>query len=467
MKDKSYHYDLIIIGAGAAGMAAAVAASEKGLKRILLVDRNKNLGGILQQCIHDGFGLHILKRSLTGPEYANYWREKIISQNINLSLGTTIISIDYDKKPFVLSYLNEKDGYSTYLADSLILATGCIEKTLGQMRIPGSRPAGVYTAGTVQYMMNICNFLPGKTAVILGSGDIGLIMARRLTLEGVEVKLILGQKASGLARNYVQCVQDFDIPIIFGYTLLSTHGFERLKGVSIAPIDRDGNCNVEEKKYIPCDTLLIATGLLPESDLWRQSNKNVSKIGGIPVDSNSMTCVPGVFACGNVTEIYDLVDKASLAGKIAGISACNYLGESGNVTAENYQTVFNKEEPKYEAINSLHKNEIICIMCPKSCVIQMGRTISGYGCERGRETAIAEMTMPKRVLTTTMKVIGGKETLISVRSEKPVDKTILCKAVMECNKFACQAPVDCGQVVVRNVAGSGVNMIASGMVESQ
>ena len=212
---KQYYYDLIVIGAGAAGMASAVAAAQKGVKSILIVDRNQDLGGILQQCIHDGFGIHLLNKSLTGPEYAEYWKHKIKSFPITVLINASVLEIDYKNKPFKLQILNCNEGKRQYIADAIILATGCFEKTVGHMKIPGSRPAGIYTAGTVQYMLNIKNMSPGKTTVILGSGDIGLIMARRLTLEGIKVKLILGEKASGLARNHVQCVQDFNIPIYF------------------------------------------------------------------------------------------------------------------------------------------------------------------------------------------------------------------------------------------------------------
>lgn len=460
------HYKLAIVGAGAAGMAAAVAAAEKGLSDIIILDRNRNPGGILRQCIHDGFGMYLLGESKTGPEYAEYWGNKIISNNIKTSMETEVLDIDYSRKPYKLTFLNRKEGQGVLTADSIILATGCYEKTLGQMRIPGSRPAGIYTAGSSQYMVNIQNLKPGKSVVILGSGDIGLIMARRLTLEGIKIKMILGVKASGLARNYIQCVQDFNLPIRFEYTVLSTHGYGRLKGVTIAPVDDKGQSILDKKEYIPCDTLLIAAGLIPEDKLWIAS-------GGISVDIAGRTSIPGIFACGNVTRIYDLADKVSLAGKAAGIAACEYLinntGTSQDLSFLQGDSLFNKNEPAYEAIASLKDNEMLCTMCPKGCklLIEMSGekvNVTGNGCTNGAIAAAQEKTLPKRIFTTTVKVSGSKEILVPVRSERPMPRNLFLKVVKECSKITCKTPVSCGQVIIENVLDSGVNIIASGSV---
>ncbi|SHJ54613.1 FAD-dependent oxidoreductase [Parasporobacterium paucivorans] len=469
------HYELVIVGAGAAGMAAAVSAGKKGIKKILIVDRNEHSGGILRQCIHDGFGLHLLQVSMTGPEYAEYWQAKMGGCGAEISLSTTILDIDYEKKPYRLTFLNEEYGYGVCEADAIILACGCRERTLGQMRIPGSRPAGVYTAGTAQYMMNVRNLLPGRTAVILGSGDIGLIMARRFTLEGIKVRLILGEAASGLARNHIQCVKDFGIPIRFGYTVLSIHGYRRLKGVTIAPLDAGGMPRIEEKEYIQCDTLLVAAGLIPETELWSLPDNPLSEVGGILTDAEGRTSQPGVFACGNVTKIFDLVDKVSLAGEKAGIAAYDYLYARNKNPAPNHKNdaFFERREPTYEALAALGENEMICTRCPRGCILHIakhtgngrGYDVSGEGCKKGMEAALEELTMPKRILTTTVKVEEGRSILIPVRSENPVPKGLLRAAVKECNRCILKAPVSRGQVVLGNVAGSGVDMIASGTVE--
>ncbi len=473
------HFELIVIGAGPAGMAAAWSAGEAGVQKILVVDRNAHPGGILPQCIHDGFGLYLHEKSVSGPEYAEIWREKLSQQAIDIVSSTTITLIDYNQRPFVLSYTSKHWGAGTFTADAIVLATGCREKTLGQMKIPGSRPAGIYTAGAAQYMMNMQNYLPGKSAVILGSGDIGLIMARRLTLEGVQVKLILGEKASGLARNYVQCVADFQLPIRFGYTLLSTHGYQRLTGVTIAPVDETGKAIISQKQYIRCDTLLLATGLIPEAELWNQGQPEhdrheLTKQHGIAVNQDGATAVEGVFACGNVTQIYDLVDTVTVASMRTGLAAAQWITAqkgNSNVSEEKILSLkeqlpsFSVNELKYEKIADVADDQLVCIVCPRGCRLQISDQngeapiVSGYQCDKGKEYGLQEATEPKRILTTTVKINSADRPVIAVRSTAPIAKNRLRDAVKQINRITLEAPITLGQVICRNIVESGADMI--------
>lgn len=468
------HYDLVIIGGGPAGMAAAASAAEQGLTKILLLDRNQALGGVLSQCIHDGFGLYLYQQSLTGPEYAARWAQSLNLTAIKIKTGSTALSVT-GGQPFQIRFLNSLDGLSTVTALSVIFATGCRERPLGKMRIPGSRPAGIYTAGTAQYMMNVQNILPGKSVVILGSGDIGLIMARRLTLEGVKVKLILGQEASGLLRNHVQCVQDFNIPILFGHTLLATHGYKRLKGVTIAPVDAQGLPDISQKRYIHCDTLLVATGLIPETELWRATGGALDNNHGIMIDADGRTAIPGLFACGNVTRVYDVADMVSQAGLKAGQTAAAWvLSQQGRKTAANKSplTTIEITEPRYNENTALAPDELVCILCPKGCRMQWRKKanepeITGYGCRQGRDYALKELEQPLRTLTTTVKINGGAQPLLPVRSAAPLPKARLMQAMAQINSLSITSPIAPGSVVAEDLADTGVALITTASLPEQ
>jgi CxxC motif-containing protein/NADPH-dependent 2,4-dienoyl-CoA reductase/sulfur reductase-like enzyme len=464
------HYELVVIGAGPAGMAAASAAHACGLKSILVLDRNDYVGGILPQCIHDGFGLYLYKKSFTGPEYAALWKEKLFKKGIEVHTSATVLKVEYNKQ-LTLFYLGKELGSGIVTADSIVFAMGCRERSLGQMRIPGSRPAGIYTAGTAQYMMNIQNYLPGKSVVILGSGDIGLIMARRMTLEGANIKLILGERASGLVRNHVQCVKDFDIPVLYGWTLLSTHGYKRLKGVTIAPIDENGNKISEQKKYIPCDTLLVAAGLIPETELWKGAHIALDENKGIRVTETGETDIPGVFACGNVVRIYDVVDMVSLSGERAGMAAAKWvIGQNhGQFTIPNElskaQTI-RINEPRGIGSHETCPDEIICILCPTGCRMRISGKekeiqVSGYSCEKGKKYAVEELTMPMRTLTTTVLIKGGVRPLLPVRTDHPIPQKMMGQIIERCRGIKVTAPVSIGEIIEENVANSGACLIAS------
>ena len=320
--------DLVIIGGGPAGMSAAVAAYEQGVSDILILERDAKLGGILQQCIHNGFGLHKFGEELSGPEYAWKYEKQIKDFGIPVKLNTMVLDITEDK---IITATNSEDGVFQIKAKSIILAMGCRERSKGALNIAGDRPAGIFSAGVAQKFVNMKGYLPGKEVVILGSGDIGLIMARRMTLEGAKVKAVceLMPYSNGLARNIEQCLNDFDIPLKLSHTVVEIHGKERLSGVTIAKVDENRKPIDSTKEFIPCDTLLLSVGLIPENELSKSAGVELDKItSGAVVDQDRQTSIPGIFACGNVLHVHDLVDFVSQEAEIAGFSAAKYINSS-------------------------------------------------------------------------------------------------------------------------------------------
>ncbi len=323
MKERS----LVIIGGGPAGLAAAVAAYDAGERDILILERENELGGILNQCIHNGFGLHRFKEELTGPEYADRYVQEVLKRKIEFRLQTMVLCVTSDR---IIDYVNEIEGYTKIKAGAIILACGCRERPRGAINIAGSRPAGIFTAGTAQRLVNIDGYLPGKEVVILGSGDIGLIMARRMTYEGAKVKAVveLMPYSSGLNRNIVQCLEDYDIPLLFSHTVIDIKGQDRVTGVVVAEVDSSLRPKPETAKEYSCDTLLLSVGLIPENELARNAEVELSPVtGGAVVDENMMTSVEGIFAAGNVLHVHDLVDYVSEESAHAARSAVEYLNE--------------------------------------------------------------------------------------------------------------------------------------------
>lgn len=318
-------YDVVIVGGGPAGLAAAASAKKQGIDSILILERDKELGGILNQCIHNGFGLHTFKEELTGPEYAGRFIDQVMELGIEYKLGTMVMDITSDKKVIAM---NREDGMFEIQAKSVILCMGCRERSRGALNIPGFRPAGVFSAGTAQRLVNMEGYMPGKKVVILGSGDIGLIMARRMTLEGAKVQVVaeLMPYSGGLKRNIVQCLNDFDIPLKLSHTVVDIRGKERLEGVTIAQVDDKMKPIPGTEEDYECDTLLLSVGLIPENELSRNAGVEMDPVTSGPVVNESLeTNIPGVFAAGNVLHVHDLVDYVSEEATKAGIAAAKFV----------------------------------------------------------------------------------------------------------------------------------------------
>lgn len=306
-------------------MSAAVAAYESGIRDIVILERDSSLGGILQQCIHNGFGLHKFGEELTGPEYANRYEKTVEKYNIPYKLDTMVLDISDDK---TVTAINKKDGIFQIKAKAIMLAMGCRERSKGALNIAGTRPSGIFSAGTAQRLVNIKGYMPGKNVVILGSGDIGLIMARRMTLEGAKVHAVceLMPYSGGLARNIEQCLNDFDIPPMLSHTVTQIHGKERICGVTVSKVDANRRPIDGTEKYIPCDTLLLSVGLIPENEISKSVGIDLDRItSGAVVDQDRQTSKSGIFACGNVLHVHDLVDFVSDEAEIAGRAAAEYI----------------------------------------------------------------------------------------------------------------------------------------------
>ena len=435
-------YDIVIVGGGPAGLAAALAARENGVADILILEREDQLGGILNQCIHNGFGLHTFQEELTGPEYAARYIEKVEELQIPYKLQTMVLNIMPDKR---VAAMNREDGLFEVQAKAVILAMGCRERPRGALNIPGFRPAGIYTAGTAQRLVNIEGFLPGRKIVILGSGDIGLIMARRLTLEGARVQAVVESlpKSGGLQRNIVQCLEDFDIPLLLRHTVVDIKGRERVSGVTVSAVDEQGKPIPGTGQEYDCDTLLLSVGLIPENELTRELGARMDPATHGPVVNEKLeTTIPGVFACGNVLHVHGLVDSVSEEAAEAGKNATVYIKQT-------------------------EERRLTCIICPKGCSLRVrleaGRVtlVEGNHCKRGAQYAEKEVTNPTRTVTTTIPIRGGCEKILSVKTRTDIPKAKVQACVQALKNVTAEAPVQIGDVILSDVAETGVDIIAT------
>lgn len=462
--------DLIIIGGGPAGMAAALSAFEKGITQILILERDKELGGILNQCIHNGFGLHTFKEELTGPEYAARYISMVHEKGIESLLNTMVVDVQGGSSCMVTA-MNKEQGIFRIQSKAVVLAMGCRERARGAMNIPGFRPAGIYSAGTAQRYVNIEGRMPGKEIVVLGSGDIGLIMARRMTLQGAKVKLVaeIMPYSGGLRRNIVQCLDDYNIPLKLSHTVTEIHGKDRVEGVTVAKVDKDLQSIPGTEEFVSCDTLLLSCGLIPENELSQGAGAQMDSVTqGAVVNERLETTVKGVFACGNVLHVHDLVDNVSKESEKAGAFAADYILNGGSDWGEAVRPKIPEKTKCTLPEGRDASSQLICIGCPVGCLITASKREDGYyditgnTCQKGEAYARNELTAPVRMITSIIRVRGGNARVVPVKTAREIPKGKINACMEEIRAARVSAPVKVGDVLIENVAGTGISVIATG-----
>lgn len=461
--------DIIIIGGGPAGMAAAISAYESGIRDILILERDGELGGILNQCIHNGFGLHTFKEELTGPEYAARYIDKVLEKKIEYLLNTMVVDVQ-GGSPCKVRAMNRDRGLFEVEAKAVILAMGCRERPRGAMNIPGFRPAGIYSAGTAQRLVNIEGRMPGKEVVVLGSGDIGLIMARRMSLQGAKVKMVaeIMPYSGGLKRNIVQCLDDFGIPLKLNHTVTEIHGRDRVEGVTVSRVDENLKPVPGSEEYVACDTLLLSCGLIPENELSEAAGARMDPVTQGPVvNARLETTAEGVFACGNVLHVHDLVDNVSKEAVKAGEFAAAYVKEKTLCWGEAVRPQIPEKSKSIIPEGRDAGKTLICIGCPKGCLITVSKepegtlNITGNTCKKGEEYARNEVTAPKRTVTSIIKVSGGDHKVVAVKTKEEIPKGKIFECMEAINAAKVQAPVKLGDVLIADAAGTGVAVVAT------
>lgn len=419
-------YDVVVIGAGPGGLAAAKGAKDCGASRVVVLERNREIGGILNQCIHDGFGLIRYKDLLVGPEYAQRAIKEAEERHVDIFTEYHVAKITEDK--VITAY--SKKGIKEFKAKAIVLATGCRERTRGNISTPGSRPSGIFTAGVAQHLINIQNVMIGKRVVIVGSGDIGLIMARRLTLEGAKVLAVteIMSEPTGLSRNISQCLYEFKIPLYVKTAVSRIIGEKRIEAVELSDLDDRGEIIPNTARCIECDTLVLSVGLIPENELANTVGIKLLDNNGVETDAFLQTSVDGIFSCGNSRQVMDLADYVSEQGEIAGHNAAHYIyKEDMERWDESRTNCMKKGFPE--------ENTITCTLCPNGCQVKFNEKENSYvgnKCPRGRVFAEQEKINPKRVVTTSVKSLGEKP-LVSVRTKIPVSRGCIFNLIKTLN----------------------------------
>lgn len=446
--------DVLIIGAGPGGLAAAVGAKNAGAGRVVILERDVSAGGILNQCVHDGFGIIRYNRQLTGPEYAVRAIYEADQAGAEILCGHQVVRIGEDKTVIAVS----REGLRRFRAGAIVLATGCRERTRGAISIPGTRPAGIFTAGVVQNFVNVRNIMPGRKVVILGSGDIGMIMARRLTLEGAEVKAIVEvlPEPAGLSRNVSQCVYEYGIPLHCSHTVSRIIGKKKLEAVEISEVNEKMQVIKGTEQIIECDALILSVGLIPENEVAETAGVLLDrKSNGTVTDEFLQTSVPGIFSCGNSHRVMDLADYVSLQGELAGRNAAAYIsGSEMKPWEESRGTTMAKGLPAPDTVT--------CTLCPNGCQIKFtDGKYEGNKCPRGLKFAEEERTLPKRIVTSTVKMSDGS--LLPVRTDIAVPKEHVFDIIRRLRDVQAGDHVKCGDRIIslNDVTGDPAEIVAA------